>query len=46
MNEDFLKHLKAYCECFFHPIKVKVAKRLESTKNITTRVNPYTEKPQ
>ena len=46
MDEGFLKHLKAYCECFFHPMKIKVGKKLESTKQITKRVNPYTEKLQ
>ena len=28
MDEGFLKHLKAYCECFFHPMKIKVGKKL------------------
>lgn len=46
IDPAFLRQLQDFCECFFHPMKVRIAKQLESLKGIATRINPHTEKKQ
>ena len=36
---DFLRELKAYCECFFHPMKVSILKATPLSSKVDTRIN-------
>ena len=46
ISKQFLGELRTYCECYFHPMKIKIANKESSMDGVTKRINPYTKKPQ
>ena len=46
IDENFVKELKAYCECFFHPLKISIMKKTNVLGGVDHRINEYTEKEQ
>ena len=42
IDKKFLGELQNYCECFFHPMKIKIAEKTNALKDVARRINPNT----